>query len=432
MLQYLSQEWLDEFVSLTRDLPSRPGASVRIQYKVTGGPGGDIDYYWVVSDGQGLDAKRGALDGADVTMTNTYDDAARIQRGELDPTAAFMQGKIKVAGDSSKVTSLLPITTSPEWMALQEKIASITEYPELSRRGGSDVRRLIEAYNYGTGRSADLQEVWNEIARLDLMAHVAELETRGYTIIPPEKVAPPEVTDSLRTALLQVAERRSGEPPDLEGASVQGPTPFGLYMSYLLFEDRAFEEAVMNPTVLAMASYLCGKSAQIYTVTGFAKGPGGVELPLHSDNIMVPAPYPPYAQICNATWLLTDYSAELGGTCFVPGSQRYCRAPELNEGLDERVPVDAPAGSLVVWHGNTWHGAVIRQTPGLRLGVALMYCRGYITPQEPYSQDVTKEILDRNPPRFAKLMGQHIPWGFREEGVDFVKVSTMPGKSVWD
>jgi putative sterol carrier protein len=128
MAQYLSQEWLDEFVKLAVDQPTRPGATVNIQYKVTGGPAGDIDYYWNIDEGKFVDAKLGSIDSPDFTMTNTYDDAAKIQRGELEATAAFMQGKIKVSGNMAKMMSLLPITNSPEWKALQEKVNAITEY----------------------------------------------------------------------------------------------------------------------------------------------------------------------------------------------------------------------------------------------------------------------------------------------------------------
>jgi putative sterol carrier protein len=128
MPQYLSQEWLDEFVSLAVDQPTRPGATVKIQYKVTGGPAGDIEYYWVIDEGKFVDAKLGPIEGPDFTMTSTYDDAAKMQKGEIDATAAFMQGKIKVAGNMAKMMSLLPITNSPEWKALQEKVGTVTEY----------------------------------------------------------------------------------------------------------------------------------------------------------------------------------------------------------------------------------------------------------------------------------------------------------------
>jgi putative sterol carrier protein len=115
-------------VTLAVDQPTRPGATVKIQYKVTGGPAGDIDYYWIIDEGKILEAKLGTLDDVDFTMTQGYDDAAKVQRGELEATAAFMQGKMKVAGNMAKMMSLLPITNSPEWKALQEKVGAITEY----------------------------------------------------------------------------------------------------------------------------------------------------------------------------------------------------------------------------------------------------------------------------------------------------------------
>ena len=128
MPKYLSQEWLDEFVKLAVDQPTRPGATVKIQYKATNGPDGDIDYYWVIDEGKILEAQLGMVDGADFTMTSAYDDAMKVQKGELDATAAFMQGKMKVAGNMAKMMSLLPITNSPEWKALQEKVNAATEY----------------------------------------------------------------------------------------------------------------------------------------------------------------------------------------------------------------------------------------------------------------------------------------------------------------
>src|SRR5262245_4213405 len=128
MPQYLSQEWLDEFVKLAADQPPRPGATAKIQYQATDGPAGDIDYYWIVDEGKFLDAQLGTIDGADFTMTTAYDDAVKVQKGEMDATAAFMQGKMKVAGNMAKMMSLLPITNSPEWKSLQEKVNAVTDF----------------------------------------------------------------------------------------------------------------------------------------------------------------------------------------------------------------------------------------------------------------------------------------------------------------
>lgn len=128
MTRWLSQEWLDESTRLAVDQPVRPGATARLQYVITGGPEGDISYYWVVLDGQLVENRLGVLDDAEVTLTETHDDAMRIQKGELDANAAFMQGKVTVTGDVAKLLSLLPITMSPEFKEFQDRVLEITEF----------------------------------------------------------------------------------------------------------------------------------------------------------------------------------------------------------------------------------------------------------------------------------------------------------------
>lgn len=128
MSKWLTQEWLDESQKMAQDQPERPGATARMQYVVTGGPDGDIKYYWILENGKILEAKLGELPDAEVTLTQSYEDAQRIQKGELDANAAFMQGRVKVTGNMAKLMSLLPITNSPEYKALQTEILAITEF----------------------------------------------------------------------------------------------------------------------------------------------------------------------------------------------------------------------------------------------------------------------------------------------------------------
>ena len=128
MSKWLSQEWLDETRKMAEGQPERAGASARMQYVVTGGPDGDIEYYWVLENGKIIESQLGHLDDAEVTLTTGYADALKIQKGELDANAAFMQGKVKVTGNMAKVMALLPITNSPEYKQLQTEIAAITEF----------------------------------------------------------------------------------------------------------------------------------------------------------------------------------------------------------------------------------------------------------------------------------------------------------------
>lgn len=99
-----------------------------MQYVFTGGPDGDVEFYWVVLDGKLVDNRLGRLEDADVTMTESYEDAMAVQKGELDVNAAFMQGKIRPTGDLDKLMGLLPITMSPEFQAWNEAVSAMTEY----------------------------------------------------------------------------------------------------------------------------------------------------------------------------------------------------------------------------------------------------------------------------------------------------------------
>ncbi|GAC1533162.1 MAG: hypothetical protein NVS3B12_12210 [Acidimicrobiales bacterium] len=129
MAKYLSQEWLDETRSLAADQPERPGASVKMNYVITNGPdGSEITYHWVLENGKLLESKLGPLEDAEVTLTQSYDDAVKQAKGELDANAAFMQGKVKVTGNMAKLMSLLPLTNAPEFKALQARIAEVTQF----------------------------------------------------------------------------------------------------------------------------------------------------------------------------------------------------------------------------------------------------------------------------------------------------------------
>jgi putative sterol carrier protein len=128
MAKYLSQEWLDEGRKLAQEFPERPGATARMQFAVTGSPEGDVKYYQVLENGKILESTLGEDPNADFTMTSSYEDSVKIQKGELDPNAAFMQGRMKVTGNMGKLMSLMPLTQSAEYKGIQQKINEITEY----------------------------------------------------------------------------------------------------------------------------------------------------------------------------------------------------------------------------------------------------------------------------------------------------------------
>ena len=129
MAIYLSQDWHDLARELAQGFPEHAGASARMVYNVSGAPSGDLTYFQVTENGRVIEQGLGVCEHADFTVSLTWADAVSVQSGELDPNVAFMQGRMKVAGNMGKVMALLPITMSPEYRNLQIRLQAATEYP---------------------------------------------------------------------------------------------------------------------------------------------------------------------------------------------------------------------------------------------------------------------------------------------------------------
>lgn len=269
---------------------------------------------------------------------------------------------------------------------------------------------------------------------LGLLAKVAELDAYGYTIVRPEDWDDHGLTVLIRDTLLAIAERETGTRPDLhEGMTHRGgSSAVGQPLWNLLVEGSVFEQAVVHEVPYALAAYLLGEDLNLSSLSAMIRGPGTPALELHTDMLLTPAPFATYAQVANISWALTDYTPDNGSTCFWPGSHKFCRQPTTEEmqKTDRFVPVTAPAGSLVMWHGNTWHGSFERKNPGLRMQLIMFYCRSYLLPQEWYRDQVSAEALGRHGARLHKLIGLDNPYPFARQGPDYSKLATAAQRSM--
>ena len=260
-----------------------------------------------------------------------------------------------------------------------------------------------------------LDSLWKEIGDLGLQRYVEDLDVHGYTVVPPEIANPNGLSERMLEACLDIAERRNGERPHLERGETEfrGGSPVGVAMKALLLEDPVFEESLMNPVLLALATHLCGYDVVLSSLGASLKGPGNTRFRLHTDT-RLPSPLPTQALLCKGIYALTDFNRDNGSTVFVPGSHKWCRNPVASEtvigegGNDQAVAVEAAAGSLIVFHGNTWHGAYHRVAPGLRVSLHLLMVRSLLRATEDFYGRIPQEALDRNPARFAILTQQGV------------------------
>lgn len=107
MPKFLTQEWMDavrEALLQSNDVASAvKGVELTVQQVVTDVPDQGEVQYWMRFDDGSVDAGIGGASDADVTITQDYDTAAEMNRGELNAQAAFMQGKLKVTGNMGKL-----------------------------------------------------------------------------------------------------------------------------------------------------------------------------------------------------------------------------------------------------------------------------------------------------------------------------------------
>ena len=82
----------------------------------------------VLENGKLQDSSLGELPDPDFTMTLSYADSVAVQKGELDPNAGFMQGRMKVTGNMGKLMQLMPLTNPPEYKALQAEVRQVTDF----------------------------------------------------------------------------------------------------------------------------------------------------------------------------------------------------------------------------------------------------------------------------------------------------------------
>ncbi len=277
-----------------------------------------------------------------------------------------------------------------------------------------------------------IDEAWNEINRLGLQRHALELQTLGFTSIEPERIGPPEFTQEILRATLEVAKRRRGIDynfkdgvPELNlygrGSDRDANQKFILLESdkFLLFEDPVYEKVAMNEQVLALVTLLIGRGCLLDRMYSLFRHSNTPPLPLHTETGHM-SPFPSFPTLASITWCLTDFKGVYdGATCYVPGTHRFNRRPTKREGyagLAHARSVNAPAGSVLIHNGATWHGAPTRQAEGIRVSVNMFYIKGNLPQSEGYRGREPEGVLERNPARFAHLIGHSLTRGHGDEG----------------
>jgi hypothetical protein len=239
-----------------------------------------------------------------------------------------------------------------------------------------------------------------QIEDLDLERNCRQLAEEGWTVV--EGAAAGEFTDRLRESILRLS--KGG------GANM------------LLAKDPVFAEAILNPSLQAMAEFSVGRGFLISQVAASVRSKGAGTIGLHADHNWLPAPFPSHNMLLTACWACDEYTEAGGATLIIPGTNRHRRHPNEDEvrDLSEAIPIECPPGSIVLWDGNLWHSNYPRSIDGERVVCHITYTRLMMRPVEDYSAQTTA-LIERHGEAMASMLGQD-DMLFSPTGADYGKL----------
>ena len=126
--RWLSDPWFDAVGAELADVTGPPTLSGTLVVEVTGGPDGDTAGHVVFADGSVVSSGPGPVPSPDLTLTLSDEDARGVLAGDLDPSVAFMQGRMKVVGAMAPLLDLLALAGTEAFTARRARVAGGTTY----------------------------------------------------------------------------------------------------------------------------------------------------------------------------------------------------------------------------------------------------------------------------------------------------------------
>jgi ectoine hydroxylase-related dioxygenase (phytanoyl-CoA dioxygenase family) len=168
--------------------------------------------------------------------------------------------------------------------------------------------------------------------------------------------------------------------------------------------DPVFCELVEHPAALRFVREILGWPALLSSMSANITAGGGTSMLLHADQGYMPEPWSG-PQGINVAWCVDDFSRENGATCYAPGSHRLNRSKRPDEPPPELVPIEAPAGSMVVMEGRLWHTNGVNTNGVRRAGIFAWYTLPIYLPQENWFLSLNPAVRQFGSETLLTLLG---------------------------
>jgi putative sterol carrier protein len=108
-VKFLSEEWaraVQDTLNSNETFKASAGSQTARIQQVVSTPDGETKYWFTLEGGEAKLGVGDLDDPKDATISQDYDTAVAMSKNELTATAAYMSGKLRVAGDLMKLMQL--------------------------------------------------------------------------------------------------------------------------------------------------------------------------------------------------------------------------------------------------------------------------------------------------------------------------------------
>jgi ectoine hydroxylase-related dioxygenase (phytanoyl-CoA dioxygenase family) len=242
-------------------------------------------------------------------------------------------------------------------------------------------------------------------------SHLARYDELGFVIL--RDVLDPSELEALRAALQPYLDLGVQGRNNFEGERTQR-------VYSLVGRGAVFERTAEHPVVLKLVDELLSPGYLLTASQAICVHPGETPQPVHYDDAFYTLPRPRPAVSVSTIWALDDFSAANGGTEVIVGSHAwddarvtttYMADPDVPDDAalaEQLMPVEMPAGSLVLFSGTLLHRGGANRSLALRRAFSHQYCEPWARQQENFTLSVPRERARTLSPRLRQLLGYSI------------------------
>ena len=177
----------------------------------------------------------------------------------------------------------------------------------------------------------------------------------------------------------------------------------------MLRTDPFFFKFLELPQLLSVVDDTVSPTAILHLQNGFIlpscpaeQSPKVFQTSYHQD---FPRVLNGYMASVNVFFAVDAFTKENGCTWVVPGSHQKSERPSQEQIDATAIPVECPAGSMIVFDSTLWHAAGANTSGRDRLAINHQFTRSWIKQQIDYVRALGDAVVEAQPPRTQQLLG---------------------------